>query len=112
MRASIGKQLSIFGQEQCLTKAEIEQPTWIESARERFLAALMTGPKTVDEVITSRPADLHPNAIGSMVGRLSREHKIACIGIREASSVSRKGGINRVWALDDGSWRIVADGPT
>ncbi len=94
-----GEQLSLFGQSLALEKAEAEHAQWIEQARERFLAALENGPKTVDEVIGKRPAGMSPNAIGAMVGGLSRSGQIVMIGVRPAGSTSRHAGLNRVWEL-------------
>ncbi len=94
-----GEQLSFFGQLMCLEKSMAEHAQWIENARERFLAALESGPKTIDEVIGERPKGMNPNAIGAMVGGLSRSGQIVMIGVRQAGSTSRHAGLNRVWEL-------------
>ncbi len=94
-----GEQLSLFGQSLALDKAEIEHAAWITAARERFLAALENGPKTVDEVIGQRPAGMSANCIGAMVGALSRTGQIVMVGVRSAGSTSRHAGLNRVWEL-------------
>ncbi len=94
-----GEQLSLFGQCLAIEKAEIEHAQWLNSARERFLAALETGPKTIDEVIGQRPAGMSPNVVGAMVGGLSRSGQIVMIGVRPAGSTSRHAGLNRLWEL-------------
>ncbi len=94
-----GEQLSIFGQQSCMTAAEIEHARWIAEAKAKFLAALADGPKTVDEVITERPKDMNPNVIGSLIGQLSRAGKIVMVGVRKSDSTARRAGLNRIWML-------------
>lgn len=94
-----GKQLSIFGQELCLDKAESEHAQWLQDKRTIFLAMLAAGPCTIEDAIGARPEGLHPNSIGALVGALSRSGKIECCGVRPASGIKRRAGLNRVWRL-------------
>ena len=96
-----GEQLSIFGQEKTLAKAEEINREWVARLESRFLTRLASGPATVDEVARSepRPAGVSCNVVGAMVGRLSRAGRIICVGIDKSEVISRHSGINRIWRL-------------
>ncbi len=95
-----GEQLAIFGQTTALWKAESLHEEWITAARIHFLEELASGPKTIDEVLNmARPEGMHPNAIGAMVGALSRAKRIVCVGVKTSRNTARHAGLNRIWAL-------------